>query len=47
MPTFKPHEYQTAMVEFAMDELFVKGKPGVGLLADPGLGKTATTLEIL
>ena len=35
------------MVEFAMDELFVQGKPGVGLLADPGLGKTATTLEIL
>jgi SNF2 family DNA or RNA helicase len=38
---FKPHPYQSAAIQF-----MVKHK-AVGLLADPGLGKTATTLQVI
>lgn len=41
------HKYQQHMVDFALDGLFARGEPGVGWFADPGLGKTLCTLEVL
>lgn len=40
------HAYQQEMVDFCLDNLFVK-ETGAGLFADPGLGKTLVTLKVI
>ncbi len=43
----KLHDYQQAAVSFAMNRLYVEDHSGAGLLLEPGLGKTITTLTII
>lgn len=42
-PIYHPHEYQRVAANFVFDRLYDGG--GAGLLLDPGLGKTAITLD--
>lgn len=39
--------YQRRAIDFSLDRMFAKGEQGSGLLLQPGLGKTRSTLEIL
>jgi len=43
----KLHSYQQKAVDWMLRRLFVKDEQGVGLFADPGLGKTLMTLTLL
>ncbi len=42
---FKPHAYQTEVLQFMLHRWLADGKPGAGVLIDPGMGKTPTTLS--
>lgn len=42
---FRPHKYQQASIDFALDRIEDGG--GAGLFLDPGLGKTAITLAVI
>ena len=44
---FEPHAYQEQAIDFLLDRLFINSSEGAGLFLDPGLGKTAITLETL
>ena len=47
MVSIKFHDYQREAINFLLYRLFVEDKPGGGLFLDPGLGKTAITLEVI
>ena len=42
-----PHPYQADTVELGLEWLLDRDEPGLGLFADPGLGKTLMTLMLL
>lgn len=41
---FKPHDYQRFMLDWLVKRTIINDEPGAALFADPGLGKTVTTL---
>jgi SNF2 family DNA or RNA helicase len=43
----KLHQYQRNGANFAVSRLYAEGQKGAGLLFDPGLGKTLTTLSVI
>ena len=47
VPTFIPHDYQETAISFLLGRILVDDEPGAGLFLDPGLGKTAISLESL
>lgn len=47
MPTFTPHPYQREAIDFLLSRLYLDDEIGASLQLDPGLGKTAISLQTI